>query len=59
MAWKEEFPDFDPLGGGVRSDMLFVLEKPGPKTSRQGGGSGLLGDFQQESLVVAASMVLV
>jgi hypothetical protein len=37
-----EVPDFDPLGGGVEADILFLLEKPGPKTSRRGGGSGLI-----------------
>lgn len=37
-----EFPDFDPLGGGVNSRFLFLLEKPGPKTSRKGGGSGFI-----------------
>jgi hypothetical protein len=39
---REEFPDFDPLGGGVNSRFLFLLEKPGPKTSRSGGGSGFI-----------------
>jgi hypothetical protein len=34
-------PDFDPAGGGVRSRVLFLFEKPGPKTDRN-GGSGLL-----------------
>lgn len=38
----EEFPDFDPLGGGVHADILFVLEKPGPMTSVAGGGSGFI-----------------
>ena len=37
-----EFPDFDPLDGGVNADMLFLFEKPGPMTSplhkRQGSG---------------------
>ncbi|MBK5169939.1 uracil-DNA glycosylase [Burkholderia sp. R-70211] len=28
-----EFPDFDPLDGGIEADMLFLLEKPGPMTS--------------------------
>lgn len=37
-----EFPDFDPLGGGVNSRVLFLLEKPGPKTSRKAGGSGFI-----------------
>ncbi|MDP3854615.1 uracil-DNA glycosylase [Phenylobacterium sp.] len=39
---NEEFPDFDPLGGGVGAEVLFILEKPGPKTSRAGGGSGFI-----------------
>jgi len=37
-----EFPDFDPLGGGCKASVLFLLEKPGPKTSREGGGSGFI-----------------
>ncbi len=28
-----EFPDFDPLDGGVGAQVLFLLEKPGPMTS--------------------------
>ena len=30
-----EFPDFDPLDGGLMADLLFLLEKPGPMTSPQ------------------------
>lgn len=37
-----EFPDFDPLDGGVDADMLFLLEKPGPMTSSGGQGSGFI-----------------
>jgi hypothetical protein len=37
-----EFPDCDPLGGGVDAEILFIFEKPGPKTSEAGGGSGFL-----------------
>ena len=37
-----EFPDFDPFGGGIEAEILFILEKPGPKTSRAGGGSGFI-----------------
>jgi hypothetical protein len=37
-----EFPDFDPAYGGVNADILFLLEKPGPKTSLRDGGSGLI-----------------
>ncbi|MDT4864861.1 Uracil DNA glycosylase superfamily protein [compost metagenome] len=37
-----EFPDFDPMDGGIHADMLFLLEKPGPMTSpnsnRKGSG---------------------
>jgi len=41
----DEFPDFDPLDGGVEARMLFLLEKPGPMTSalRTGrAGSGFI-----------------
>ncbi len=40
-----EVPDFDPLDGGVRARLLFLLEKPGPATSpsRRGRpGSGFV-----------------
>lgn len=37
-----EFPDFDPLDGGIEAELLFLLEKPGPMTSpthmRKGSG---------------------
>jgi hypothetical protein len=33
-----QFPDFDPLGGGIESDILFLMEKPGPMA----GGSGFI-----------------
>ncbi len=37
-----EFPYFDPMDGGVNADILFLMEKPGPKTSIAGGGSGFI-----------------
>jgi hypothetical protein len=37
-----EFPDFDPLDGGSSADILFLFEKPGPKTSERGNGSGFI-----------------
>ena len=37
-----EFPDFDPLDGGVAADILFLFEKPGPMTSKGGKGSGFI-----------------
>lgn len=42
IGW--EFPDFDPLDGGVNAAILFLLEKPGPMTSPQHprGGSGFI-----------------
>jgi hypothetical protein len=39
-----QFPDFDPLDGGVEAELLFLLEKPGPMTSPTGkrAGSGFI-----------------
>ncbi|OTA17427.1 hypothetical protein Xbed_03334 [Xenorhabdus beddingii] len=37
-----QFPYFDPHDGGQRADILFLLEKPGPKTSPERGGSGFI-----------------
>jgi len=37
-----EVPDFDPLDGGVNARALFLLEKPGPRVSVLGGGSGFI-----------------
>ncbi|QHA86806.1 uracil-DNA glycosylase [Serratia rhizosphaerae] len=37
-----EFPYFDPHDGGQDADILFLLEKPGPKTSPGRGGSGFI-----------------
>lgn len=36
-----EVPQFDPFDGGVEAQVLFLFEKPGPKTSRE-GGSGFI-----------------
>lgn len=35
-------PDFDPLDGGVNARILFLMEKPGPKTDPRRGGSGFI-----------------
>ena len=37
-----EIPHFDPLDGGTAAKILFLFEKPGPKTSLHGGGSGFI-----------------
>ena len=37
-----EFPDFDPLDGGMNADILFLFEKPGPMTSARRKGSGFI-----------------
>lgn len=37
-----EVPDFDPFDGGAEAQALFLFEKPGPKTSEAGGGSGFI-----------------
>jgi hypothetical protein len=39
---EQEFPEFDPLDGGVNADILFLFEKPGPMTSADGKGSGFI-----------------
>ena len=39
---RGEVPDFDPLDGGCNARVLFLFEKPGPKTSETGGGSGFI-----------------
>ena len=35
-------PDFDPASGGEHARVLFLLEKPGPKTDPSRGGSGFI-----------------
>jgi hypothetical protein len=37
-----EFPDFDPLDGGVAAEILFLFEKPGAMTSGEKQGSGFI-----------------
>ena len=37
-----EVPDLDPLDGGVDARLLLLLEKPGPKTSPDRGGTGFV-----------------
>lgn len=37
-----EVPDFDPMDGGQCAKVLFLQEKPGPKTSIKRGGSGFI-----------------
>ena len=37
-----DIPDLDPLGGGVHTRILYLLEAPGPKAARRWGGSGFI-----------------
>ena len=37
-----EVPDLDPLDAGVGGRLLLLLEKPGPKTSPERGGTGFV-----------------
>lgn len=37
-----EIPNLDPLDGGVEARILFLFEKPGPKTSVNGGDPGFI-----------------
>ncbi|MGK5044397.1 uracil-DNA glycosylase [Janthinobacterium sp. GB4P2] len=48
-----EFPDFDPYDGGQEADILFLLEKPGPKTSIKGGGSGFISRDNDDATAAA------
>lgn len=36
-----EVPDFDLLDGGIRAQVLFVFEKPGPMTATEGQRAGI------------------
>ena len=45
---------FDPLDGGQRADMLFLQEKPGPKTSPSRGGSGFISRDNDDRTAEAA-----
>lgn len=48
-----EFPDFDPLGGGIDAKILMLFEKPGPRTSRKGGGSGFISSNNDDATAEA------
>ena len=47
-------PDFDPMDGGVDARILFLFEKPGPKTDREHGGSGFI-SRNNDDLTAAAT----
>lgn len=39
---RGQVPDFDPFDGGVEAEILFLFEKPGPKTDPSTSGSGFV-----------------
>ena len=39
---KYYVPDFDPNNGGIHAKVLFLFEKPGPKTDPKNKGSGYI-----------------
>ena len=39
---KYYVPDFDPNNGGIHATVLFLFEKPGPKTDPKNKGSGYI-----------------
>ena len=41
-APNQDFPYFDPDDGGIDAKYLFLFEKPGPKASKENGGSGFI-----------------
>ena len=53
-----EFPDFDPADGGVHADILFLFEKPGPKTSISGGGSGFISRDNDDLTAAATNLFM-
>jgi hypothetical protein len=48
-----EFPDFDPLDGGINAEILFLFEKPGRMTSKSGKGSGFISRNNDDSTAQA------
>lgn len=48
-----QVPDFDPLDGGIQARILFLMEKPGPMTSEQ-GGSGFISRNNDDPTAEAA-----
>lgn len=46
-------PDFDPLDGGVGARILFLLEKPGPMTRPNKGGSDFISRDNDDETAVA------
>jgi len=51
-------PDFDPLDGGINSEVLFLLEKPGRKTDKRYGGSGFISRDNNDSTAKATKLFL-
>ena len=51
---RGEVPDFDPFDGGGEAQVLFLLEKPGPKTSEKGGESGFISRNNNDDETAAA-----
>ena len=49
-----EVPDMDPLDGGTGARLLFLMEKPGPKTSPARGGSGFASRDNDDQTAEAA-----
>lgn len=49
-----EVPDADPLDAGTGARMLFLLEKPGPRTSPSRGGSGFVSADNDDPTAAAA-----
>ena len=53
----KEYPDFDPADGGIRAEILFLFEKPGPMTVSKGRakfpGSGFISRDNDDPTAVA------
>lgn len=51
-------PDFDPVSGGIDAKVLFLFEKPGPKTDCQNGGSGFISIHNNDATAEATHRFL-
>jgi hypothetical protein len=52
-------PEFDPCDGGIDARILFLFEKPGPKTDVARGGSGFISRNNNDPTAEAAHAFLI
>ena len=55
---KYYVPDFDPNNGGIHAKVLFLFEKPGPKTDPKNKGSGYISQDNDDETARATKYFL-